>query len=349
VRARNHLLDLFRIVFATLVLLSHAYEFSDGNRSRELFGRMTHSTMSFGEVGVTGFFLLSGYLIVQSWQHDPELLNYLRKRVLRIVPGYLVAALGSTVVVGLLVPGVPGFFKKLGLRYLASLILLSYPLTPLVFPGTTFKLVNGALWTIAYEFRCYILVAVLGACGLLRRRTLWLGLTVALLIAMTYPPLKLTHPPPARLELLFGRAYDDCRLTAAFLTGGCFFLFRDRVKFRLSIACVAAGLFIFIDILEPSAIEAAVTLCGSYLLFYFGSEYSHGLSWMRKVPDISYGIYLYGWPALGLLVWYVHAIPLVLFGLSVLICVALGWLSWHFVERPMLKLKRRATAPLPAA
>ena len=310
---------------------------------------MTHTTMSFGDVGVTGFFLLSGYLIVQSWQHDPEFLNYLRKRVLRIVPGYLAAAVISTVVVGLFAPGVPGFFKKLGWHYLESLLLLGYPLTPIVFPGTTFELVNGALWTIAYEFRCYLLVAVLGVCGLLKRRALWLGLTACLLIAMTLPALKMTHPPSARLEFVFGRAYDDCRLTAAFLTGGCFFLLRDRVKFRLWMACLLAGLFILVDVLEPFAIETAVTLFGSYLLFYVGSKYSHGLSWMRNVPDISYGIYLYGWPALGLLVWYVRGTPLLLFGLSVLICFALGWLSWHFVERPMLKLKRRATAPLPAA
>ena len=30
------------------------------------------------------------------------------------------------------------------------------------------------------------------------------------------------------------------------------------------------------------------------------------------------------------------------------LCFALGWLSWHFVERPMLKLKRRPAAPLAA-
>ena len=28
-----------------------------------------------------------------------------------------------------------------------------------------------------------------------------------------------------------------------------------------------------------------------------------------------------------------------------LICFGLGWLSWHFIERPALTLKRRPTAP----
>jgi peptidoglycan/LPS O-acetylase OafA/YrhL len=112
-QGRNRQFDLFRILFATLVLLGHAAELTDGNRSRELFNRLTRSGMSFGEVGVTGFFLLSGFLILQSWQNDSEFWNFIRKRALRIVPGYLVAAVLSTLVVGLLAPGVPNFFRHL--------------------------------------------------------------------------------------------------------------------------------------------------------------------------------------------------------------------------------------------
>ena len=99
---RNHQFDLLRILFATLVLLSHAPEITDGNASRELFHRLTRTPITFGLLGVDGFFVLSGYLIVQSWLGDPEFLNFLRKRVLRIVPGYLVAVVVSTAAVGLL-------------------------------------------------------------------------------------------------------------------------------------------------------------------------------------------------------------------------------------------------------
>src|ERR1700733_11516931 len=88
---RNVKFDLLRIVFATLVLLSHAPEVMDGNRSREIFSRVTHTSNSFGEFAVDGFFLLSGFLILKSWQRHPSLPDYLRNRFFRIVPGYLVA------------------------------------------------------------------------------------------------------------------------------------------------------------------------------------------------------------------------------------------------------------------
>src|SRR5271170_1260907 len=103
--SRNHQFDLLRIIFATLVLLSHAPEITDGNAARELLHRLTRGPITFGLLGVDGFFVLSGYLIVQSWLGDPEFLNFLRKRILRIVPGYLVAVVLSTLAVGLLAPG----------------------------------------------------------------------------------------------------------------------------------------------------------------------------------------------------------------------------------------------------
>jgi peptidoglycan/LPS O-acetylase OafA/YrhL len=99
---RNTVFDILRIVFATLVILAHAPEMLDGNRSRELFVRLTHSSMTLGDLSVDGFFLLSGFLIVKSWERNPTWADFLRNRTLRIVPGYLVAALLSTAVVGLL-------------------------------------------------------------------------------------------------------------------------------------------------------------------------------------------------------------------------------------------------------
>ncbi|MET0220344.1 MAG: hypothetical protein ABW213_06795 [Tardiphaga sp.] len=47
---------VLRLAFATMVVLSHAPELVDGNRSREILTREFH-TLSFGEVGVDGFFI----------------------------------------------------------------------------------------------------------------------------------------------------------------------------------------------------------------------------------------------------------------------------------------------------
>jgi peptidoglycan/LPS O-acetylase OafA/YrhL len=346
---RNHQFDLLRILFATLVLLAHAPEITDGNTSRELLHRFTRAPMTFGTFGVDGFFVLSGYLIAQSWLGDPEFLNFLRKRVLRILPGYLVAVILSTLAVGLLAPGTPHFFARLDVHFLNSVALLSSPATPPVFPGQPYAMVNGALYTIGYEFRCYLLVALLGLCGLLRRPIVCLAVTVLLLSSLVYTaPFERMHWS-RHIEALLGHPAIAFRLTAVYLVGVCFYLFRDRLAFRPVFALAAAALLCGVFAFAPSIDEFALVLCGGYLMFYLGRMRLPWLSGMSRLPDISYGIYLYGWPVQSLWIWFHRGSPWIAFFASTVICFGLGWLSWHFVERPALTLKRRPTVPLPAA
>ncbi|WP_348270022.1 acyltransferase [Edaphobacter paludis] len=344
---RNHQFDLLRIFFATFVLLAHAPELTDGNQKRELFVRLTHAPITFGGVGVNGFFLLSGFLIVKSWQQNPDLLNFLRNRFLRIVPGYLVAAFLSTLIVGLLAPGIAHFFRHIDIHCIKSILVLSSPATPPVLPGLPHPLVNGALWTIQYEVRCYILVALYGICGLFRRPAIWLGTTVLLLLSTITPALTSHFHWSKVLYPILGDPAQVFRLTAIYFVGGCFFLFRQQIRFRPHFAFVACAILLCIRTFNPSYIEMIFTVFGGYLMFYFGQMSLKSIQWMKNFPDISYGIYIYGWPVLSLWIWYRHGSPWVAFLGSTAISFGLGWMSWHFIERPMLTLKRKNAAPLP--
>lgn len=346
-KARNVRFDLLRILLAVLVMLAHAPELTDGNKSRELFSRLTRSDITFGTIAVDGFFLLSGFLMVQSWKRDPKLLSFLRKRVLRIVPGYVVAALLSTVVVGLLAPGVPHFFHHLDGKFLESIFLLSSPLAPPVVPGLTYQLVNGSLWTITYEFRCYLLVAAFGVCGLLRRPWYW---TAALVVFASAAFVPAVHPYLSwqSHKLILGDPDQMFRFLTTYFVGGCFHLLSDRIKFRPVLA-LAAVTTIAVSRFSPPLFELGLILGGGYLMFYLTEV---RLPWkfpLRSFPDISYGIYLYGWPVETLWIWYFRGSPWITFGASVLLCCGLGWISWHFVERPMLELRPRSAVPLPPA
>jgi peptidoglycan/LPS O-acetylase OafA/YrhL len=86
-RANNF--SVLRILFATLVILSHSTELIDGNRSSETLTRL-FGTISFGVLAVDGFFIVSGYLITKSYLSS-EPISYLVKRTLRIYPGFIVA------------------------------------------------------------------------------------------------------------------------------------------------------------------------------------------------------------------------------------------------------------------
>ena len=62
--------------------------------------RLTGGQLTFGAVALAGFFVLSGYLVLQSWLRSEGLIDYLRKRVLRIYPGFVAATLVCAFVIG---------------------------------------------------------------------------------------------------------------------------------------------------------------------------------------------------------------------------------------------------------
>src|SRR5215468_1030364 len=80
--------NLLRLWLAGAVLFSHCFELIDRGRIREPLDRLFH-TFSAGDLAVDGFFVLSGYLILQSWTNDPHAGRYLARRALRIYPAFL--------------------------------------------------------------------------------------------------------------------------------------------------------------------------------------------------------------------------------------------------------------------
>ncbi|MBJ7312453.1 acyltransferase family protein [Rugamonas sp. CCM 8940] len=336
---RHNNFNLIRLALALLVIVSHAPEMLDGDRSRELLSRLFH-TLSFGELAVDGFFILSGYLILQSWLGRPQPLAFLQKRLLRIVPGYLLAALLSAFVVGALGAG-GGYYGQFWWGGLArSLLLLDTPVTPATFVGSHYPSVNGAMWTIHYEFLCYLTVLALGLAGLLRWRHA--PLAVLVLCLSLWGALALGAWPAlagaAREETLLMLRFYSC-----FFTGASYFSYRAVIVYSargalLALAVLLAGLT------QPASAEAGLLLGGAYLLFY--CAFAAGGPLLRRtqdMPDASYGVYLYGWPVGKLLAWYLPTIsPLALALATIALAYLCGRLSWHWVEQPALRFKSQA-------
>jgi len=218
------------------------------------------------------------------------------------------------------------------------------------FEGMAFQgVLNGSMWTIIYEFRCYLLAAVLGLLGIYRRRWLYLALTVLLLAAnfLFQLPigdtiLHLTRP----LNGALGEANETVRLTAAFGVGGCLRLYPIAYRGRwAALAAVALVALCFVPWL------AGVALCtlGAYVLFWVAFEATWTpLRTINAKDDISYGVYLYAWPICILLVWWWPDLPLVVNGLLTLAgSVTLGFISWHLLEKRCMQLKARL-GPSPA-
>ena len=346
---RHNNFDLMRLLFASLVLLSHSTELMIGNREQEPLTQVFH-TISFGELGVDCFFILSGFLITASWMRDPHALNFLRKRVFRIYPGYAVAFLVSVYAVGAIGAGnASSFWHDLHpLSLLRQAAFLQPPATAATFTAWPYPLVNGALWTIQYEFACYLLVLVLGASGLLNRHRVLTLLWAAALLCFAAFRITRMHDPRTGAIDDGGHILPMIRFLPMFLSGAC--IYHGQLhqyappKWLLAVTAIT----LLIGLSGKVTAEIAVASVGAYLLIWCG-HIPLNLNLLRRLPDISYGVYLYGWPLQKLVIAskLVHT-PVSVFVLSWGLALLAGFTSWHLIEAPALRVSDRLRARQPA-
>jgi peptidoglycan/LPS O-acetylase OafA/YrhL len=348
---RENLFNFMRVVLASLVILSHAPQLMDGDEHRELLMMATRGNNGFGEFAVDCFFIISGLLITHSWVRSRDLTDYLRKRCLRILPGFIVASLVSAFIVGALGAAHPGdYFHSLGVvGPVRDAVTLRGPVTPPVFQGLPHALVNGSLWTIRYEFLCYVLLALLGIAGLVNRK--WPVLVLFLLCFAGYAALHAMgiqelHP---KIWLGFlGRAEQWPRFLTFFLAGSVLYLYRDILPFNRKFALAATGI-VLLTMFVVHWYPFVFPVVGTYALVALALYPAKRLQRFGERMDLSYGIYLYGWPVQILLVWYKgrNMDPFFLFALTLLLTIPFAMASWFLVEKPFIKLKRRpAAAPV---
>jgi len=351
-RSRDNNFDLLRLGAATMVLVSHAFPLAG---AREPFFDLPGHSM--GAFGVAIFFAISGFLVARSWCRTPRLRTFAIKRALRILPGLMVAALLTALVLGPL-------FTNLSLgAYLSSPATYGFiarnwtlftinELLPGVFTDNAFPLaVNGSLWTLPLEVCAYGALAALGILGVLRHRAALLVVLAGLLV-VTSPysgiDLNVSSVPGgvdgAKLEL-------SAHLLAIFLTSTALYLYRERIALHPALfgAAIAA---IAVNGVVPDLGTTLTTLAIPYAVLFLACWRLTRANVLTRPGDVSYGMYVYAFPVTQSVVAVMGGsgpvLAVILVAFAITYAVAYG--SWRLVEQPALRLRsRRAQVPAPAA
>ncbi len=365
--AHKNNFGLLRLLLAAAVVVSHSPEVVDGNRSREILSRV-FGTLSFGEVGVDGFFLVSGYLITKSFAEHPQLFSYLLKRVARIVPGYLVSYWLCILVLAPCVGAGRSAFSPhtIGIDILRNGLLLSSR-APGAFHGLPHPYLNAPMWTIRFEFLCYITVAAIGLMVVwLKPVRFWLRWALLFLVLAgvvvngsgILPRLVGLNAiaganavfDPASGHGFWGLLSSLCRFYSVFGVGSIFYFFKDRISLTSIGAVSSASLLILLFFREETA-EAAFMIFGGYLIFWFALKFrALHLSAIAGRNDISYGLYLYAWPIQNLFVWNDRTIDPIWLCIATLACAGFaGFLSWHLLEKHAVAMAHKKTIKPPCS
>ncbi|MGB8840919.1 MAG: acyltransferase [Aliidongia sp.] len=335
--ARANNFDALRFCAAASVIFSHAFLVAEGTEGNEWFARLTGGQTILGLTGVFIFFTISGYLVTGSYLSDPSPPRFALKRALRIFPGLWLNLLVVGLVLGPLVSALPlsAYLSDGGLAtFFGHNLLLDATDTPL--PGVSFsgnqvgRIVNGALWTLRYEVMMYLMVLLLGVSRLLRLST------ALVLLALGIASIRFEQALTP-----YGDLGEWAWLVGFFASGMCLrFLGARWLDRRLALLAalgliVSARLHLFI-MLFP--------LFGGYLTIYLAMAHTRRLDFLGRWGDLSYGLYIYGWPIEQTVVWATGGrLPWWgVFASALTLAALAAMLSWHGIERQALRLARRA-------
>jgi len=328
-----------RLLFASLVIFSHSPELIDGNASREILSGI-FGTMTFGSLAVGGFFLISGYLITASFFNSSSIKSYFIKRILRIYPGFIVASLVSIFVFAPLSGGwelILKFNVSDWLKIPAKLITLNQPWVEGAFAGVRNPILNGSMWTIRYEFLCYISVVILALLGIGKKSYL----IVLLAFIALYLNIQITQHDFIIDMPIHISAYHYSRFFIAFMIGGTIYYYREKIIWNRQISAICF-VMLCLCLLNKYTAELGLYFFGGYLLFNFSLNYKNKfISKIGSKNDISYGVYLYAFPFQNLVIQYYPTIsPWLLTIYTLIYGFIVGYLSWTMVERPFMQMKK---------
>lgn len=321
---------LLRIILATAVIVSHTWPLGGfGPDPGKEFNNL-------GILAVECFFALSGFLIARSAERL-DVGRFLWHRMVRIFPALwvvllFVAVLAAPVVWRTAHPlreyplAEPGPFS-----YLLNNVFLQNgqqaigdTLAANPFP----TMWNGPLYTLPYEFLCYLLVGALIAFRALGPRA------TMILAAATWALLQMQE-----FGLLGQVDTRQARFTLMFFAGTLVYFWRDQLlrRGRWWIPALAAAVvsvtYVTVGFFQVGLFALA------YLFIWTGAVLPFHRVGARR--DYSYGMYIYGWPVLQLATFYglnKAGLPIYLAGV-LLVTYALAAASWHLVESHALRAK----------
>lgn len=335
--------DLLRSLFASMVIVTHSYALLALDAADPFLSFLRGTALS--SIGVSGFFVLSGYLIMGSIARAKSIPSYLRSRLRRIMPGLFVALLFTVLLIGpvftRLGPGdYFGQWKTYSYFVRSLFFIPTDNLLPGLFTDNPLPHVNGSLWTLRYEFLAYLSLIPVFFIGE-RYRVIYVLVVLALMVTLQY------MIPGHLRSLPESMSYHLQNMSSLFVSFyiGALLKVKDGIwlRHRRNILAISVLLLVISYFMPVHFWEFALFFVLPLVILSFGKGFCSRLQIPGKIGDISYGTYIYAFPAQQVLVTMGVDDVWALIILSLLVSWLLGFLSFHLVEKRFVPRLRKAS------
>ncbi|TFF40865.1 acyltransferase family protein [Mucilaginibacter psychrotolerans] len=344
-KSKENAFDLLRLLLALSVVITHSLLL--GNyQLLDPVSYLAKGQTNFGELGVMGFFSLSGYLITGSFENTANIGKFITHRLLRILPGFWVCLFITSFVLAPIIytikTGPLSSFSITGEGGAVSFFFCDFllkinqwsiknVLTNAAYKGS----LNGSLWSLYPEVQCYVFTVIAGWFGLFgRNKMLYLITFVSVLayFAISFNFIKNYGPTLIILS-------PALKVYVSYFAGSLIYVFKDQFKFDLR-GSLFALLFALL-LLKFGGFHLVSPLLIAVVLINIFQQFK-----LRLRYDLSYGIYIYSFPVQHMLFQLTNnrlSAPVFVLT-SFLLSIALAFLSFVLIERPFINLRKKTDA-----
>lgn len=324
---------LLRLVFASLVAVYHLIVLSNVAAWQGIAWLAGYGA----EIGVQGFFVLSGFLVYGSYERSGSLRLYAEKRVRRLYPAYFTVVTGCALAALIASPEARADLGAVARYWGWNVAFLNFmePELPGLFQANRFHEVNGALWTLKIEVMFYLALPVLA--WLLAKAGRWRWHVIAAIyvgaelwrFAFEYLAVQNNQP----LLAAFARQLPG--QVSFFITGVALWLARDRIDWGQ--AGGAGFVLLAVSFLLPGGEPLRALGLGAVSL-WLATGVKVRLN-AAKWGDLSYGLYILHFPVIQTIAaaGAFAASPWLAAAGAVAASIALALGMWWAVERPFLR------------
>jgi len=323
----NNNFNLLRIILASLVIMYHSLAifphstFTDPVKKYFL-------VVSTGGLAVKVFFFLSGMLVTNSLIQKNSVFDFIFSRAKRILPAYFFVIITSCFLIGPIISNLNLYlyFKSEGLwsYLLNNLSFRTSFFLPGVFSESKYAF-NGSIWTIPVEIKCYTLL--ISIYGLLRFFSIKLAITICFFaVALPLTPVR---------DVFFASGGDPAiyMLAPCFALGCTMSIFKDRIK----LIATPFLMVLLLSLIVKNETAKSYLICFPFCILSIFIFTRKSIVKFRIRNDVSYGMYLWGFPVQQITYHYITDNVFLGCTLSFIISYFLGLASWIYIEKPFIK------------
>jgi peptidoglycan/LPS O-acetylase OafA/YrhL len=336
IKSSENNFNCVRLIAALLVVYFHARPVTQGP---DPLSQLLMPSANIGQLAVGVFFFLSGLFVMQSWLNNPHVFAFMLKRFARIFPGLAVCVTLTTLIAVAFfsTQGLTGLLDLSTWRYIFNNIFLHFLQKDMVaysrsleIPGVyyylTTRAMNGPLWTLFWEGRFYVTLALLGLAAMTISKYWFTLMGTILLLCMS-----LDH------TFIRDSLWED-QLLSLFVCGMIVQTLSNHITIKPAVL-VSIAIYLYLNPLGSGIFGIYLAACA--IALWFGTASLPMPKFFRR-HDYSYSIYIYHWPIMQMLKKFLPATSHFVFLIcTLIILIPISFISWVYIEKPAMNWAKR--------